>query len=251
MIKGIIPARFASTRLPGKPLKDIGGKSMIQRVYEQACKSPSLESVIVATDDQRIFDHVTEFGGEVMMTAATHPSGTDRVIEVAAAFPGYQAYLNIQGDEPFITPEQIDLACKPLLQDEGLFVSTLIIPTSSKSALENPSIIKVVIAKDGEALYFSRAPIPFIRNPEEFEQWIQTHSFYKHIGIYGYTAKALERIAQLPPSALEIAEKLEQLRWMEDGIPVRTEVTNEESFSIDTPADLEKARKVVSTKDDR
>ena len=235
MIKGIIPARFSSTRLPGKPLADIGGTSMIQRVYQQSLKSSSLESVIVATDDQRIFDHVKSFGGEVMMTSPDHPSGTDRVIEVATAFPGYRAYLNIQGDEPFITPHQIDLACKPLLESEGLFVSTLILPTSSKSALENPSIIKVVIAKDGRALYFSRAPIPHIRNTDEFDHWSHKYSFYKHIGIYGYTAAAIERIAQLTPSALELAEKLEQLRWMEDGIPIITNVTHEESFSIDTP----------------
>ena len=246
MIKAVIPARYASTRLPGKPLEEIGGKTMIERVYTQALKAPSLHSVVVATDDERIFNHVKSFGGEVMMTSPEHPSGTDRVIEVAKAHPGFKAYLNIQGDEPFITPHQIDLACKPLQERDGSFVSTLILPTSSKKDLENPSIIKVVIAKDGRALYFSRSPIPHVRNADEFESWSHKYSFYKHIGIYGYSAEAIERIAQLTPSGLELAEKLEQLRWMEDGIPIITQITHEASFSIDTPEDLEKARKLVN-----
>jgi len=229
-ILGIIPARFASTRFPGKPLIDIGGKTMIRRVYEQATKATSLYEVTVATDDRRIYDEVVSFGGNVIMTASHHQNGTERCAEVAASIQA-DAVINIQGDEPFIHPDQIDLLAS-LYTKTNCQIATLIKVSDDKELLEKPSIIKVTVSKNFQALYFSRSVIPYVRNADA------SPTFYKHIGIYGYRADILQEIVKLPPSPLELAESLEQLRWLENGYTIQTAVTPHESISIDVPDDL-------------
>ena len=238
-ILGVIPARYASTRFPGKPLVDIRGKSMIQRVYEQASKSSKLDEVWVATDDERIESHVRGFGGNVIMTSASHPTGTDRVLEVVEAKPEFDAYVNIQGDEPFIDPQQIDLVCGILESQEGAFVATLVRKLDDLSELDNPNTIKVVLADRGKALYFSRAAIPFVRSGDR-SAWHSQSGFLKHIGIYGYSKQALTAIRRMNLGNLEAAESLEQLRWMENGIPIFTAETHLEGHSVDVPEDLDK-----------
>lgn len=237
-ILGIIPARFASTRFPGKPLTDIAGKSMIQRVYEQCRKSSSLHKVIVATDDARILDHVTSFGGEAVMTSAGHQSGTDRCNEAAYHFPEYEICINIQGDEPMIDPLQIDLLCSCFI-DVNTRLATLIKRITSTDELFNPNTPKVIFNRNMEAIYFSRNTIPFLRSSAEGD-WLKDHTYYKHIGIYGYQTSALKEITQLEMSVLEKAESLEQLRWIENGYKVKIAITDKESQAIDTPEDLEK-----------
>ena len=239
---GIIPARFASSRFPGKPLIDIGGKTMIQRVYEQALKSTSLSKVTVATDDARIFEHVQSFGGSVVMTSASHQSGTDRCYEAAVKLSAEKdaVVLNIQGDEPFILPQQIDLLCS-CFADEAVKIATLIKKIENDSELQNPSTPKVIINKNSEAIYFSRSIIPFVRN-KEVGEWLAAAVFYKHIGIYAYRMETLFEITQLAQSSLEIAESLEQLRWIENGYKIKTAITQHESIAVDTPQDLEKLK---------
>ncbi|MDQ8052151.1 MAG: 3-deoxy-manno-octulosonate cytidylyltransferase [Pedobacter sp.] len=235
---GIIPARYASTRFPAKPLVDIAGKTMIQRVYEQA-KKCELDHVVVATDDDRIANVVSGFGGEVMMTDTSHQSGTDRCAEVALALPGYEIIINIQGDEPFIDPVQISLV-KSCFADQHIQLATLIKEIHTEEELFNPNIPKVVINSAQQAIYFSRHPIPYIRNAQKQEDWVDAHQFYKHIGIYGYTRETLLAITKLSPSSLEMAESLEQLRWLENGYQIHTKVTGLETIAIDTPEDLKK-----------
>lgn len=237
-VLGIIPARYASTRFPGKPLIDIQGKSMIQRVYEQALKAKSLNKVVVATDDERIAEAVRAFGGEFVMTGSTHQSGTDRCAEVAQQLPDFDAVINIQGDEPFINPKQIDLLVSCFEQDD-VQLATLIKEIHTQEELFNSNIPKVVINSRQEAIYFSRHTIPYLRNTEQ-DQWLKAHQFYKHIGIYGYTAATLSEITRLRPSTLEIAESLEQLRWIENGYTIQTRITALETIAIDTPEDLNK-----------
>lgn len=240
-VLGVIPARYASTRFPGKPLIDIQGKSMIQRVYEQASKAASLSKVVVATDDNRIAEAVTAFGGSFVMTAETHQSGTDRCAEVASKIPGYEVVINIQGDEPFIDPAQIDLLSSCFEQTDTA-IATLIKAIHTEAELFNVNIPKVLLNASGQAIYFSRQTVPFIRNKEK-ENWLNAHQFYKHIGIYGYTTPVLAEITRLAPSSLEIAESLEQLRWVENGYTIQTRVTTIETIAIDTPEDLEKISK--------
>lgn len=237
-VLGIIPARYASTRFPGKPLVDIQGKSMIQRVYEQALKAQTLDKVVIATDDERIADAVRSFGGEFVMTGSAHQSGTDRCAEVAGHFPDFDIVINIQGDEPFINPRQIDLLVSCFDQPE-VQLATLIKEIHTEEELFNNNIPKVVTNIKQEAIYFSRHTIPFIRGVEK-EHWLDTHLFYKHIGIYGYTAIVLNQITKLQPSTLEIAESLEQLRWIENGYTIQTRITDLETIAIDTPEDLNK-----------
>jgi 3-deoxy-manno-octulosonate cytidylyltransferase (CMP-KDO synthetase) len=237
---GIIPARFASTRFPGKPLVEIGGKSMIQLVYEQACKS-TLDEVVVATDDERIFNHIKELDGRVVMTSTFHKSGTDRCAEVAA-LPEYDAVnwvVNIQGDEPFIQPEQIDLVLSFLQNNSSFPISTLAKKIAAPDKLFDPNTVKVAFDKMGRALYFSRSPIPFVKNADHGD-WLANATFFKHIGIYGFTKETLLAISKLPVSSLENAESLEQLRWLENGFPIGVQVTEKETIGIDTPSDLEK-----------
>ena len=242
-IIGIIPARYASTRFPGKPLVDIAGNTMIQRVYEQASKAESLSKVVVATDDVRIADEVKRFGGEFIFTSTNHQSGTDRCAEVIETLPGYDIVINIQGDEPFIEPAQIELLAS-CFTEEKVQLATLIKSIQSQESVYNPNSPKVVIDVNGRAMYFSRSPIPFIRNGEP-GVWAEKHQFYKHIGIYGYRTESLKAITKLPPSSLEIAESLEQLRWIENGFYIQTKVTDLETVAIDTPEDLLKLNKLL------
>ncbi len=238
---GIIPARYASTRFPGKPLADMKGKYMIQRVYEQACKV--LDRVCVATDDERIFNAVQSFGGQVVMTSERHRSGTDRCFEAYTNLGGGEdVVINIQGDEPFIKPEQIEslIACFDSPQTQ---IATLVRPfeaTEGYEVLANPNSPKVVMNERHEALYFSRSIIPYLRGVDP-EQWLSQHVYYKHIGMYGYRADVLGEITRLPQSSLELAESLEQLRWLQNGYTVKVGITTQETIGIDTPADLQKA----------
>ncbi|MFZ4477167.1 MAG: 3-deoxy-manno-octulosonate cytidylyltransferase [Saprospiraceae bacterium] len=237
MILGIIPARYASTRFPGKPLVDIQGKTMIQRVYEQASKAQSLTRVVVATDDLRIYNHVLEFGGTVCMTRPEHPSGTDRCAEIAEQFPAATHCLNIQGDEPFIQPEQIDLLARTLLETPETQIATLAKKIENPEALSNPNIVKVAFNLAGNAIYFSRHAIPFLRG-KDLTEWLRTHNYYKHIGLYGFQRQTLLQLAQLTPTPLEIAESLEQLRWLENGFQIKVGLTEWETHGIDVPEDL-------------
>ena len=238
-ILGIIPARYGSTRFPGKPLIDIGGKSMLHRVYEQSLKSKSLKKIIVATDDERIAAHVIGFGGEVSLTSLDHQSGTDRCAEVFQKERGqFDIIINIQGDEPFIDPAQIDLLAG-CFDDEKIHIATLIKKLEREEDIRNPNIVKVIRNYLNEAIYFSRSPIPYRRNPEA------QISYFKHIGIYGYRADALMEITKLPLGNLEKAESLEQLRWVENGYRIGVKETTMESLSIDTPDDLKHVEKYL------
>jgi 3-deoxy-manno-octulosonate cytidylyltransferase (CMP-KDO synthetase) len=238
-ILAVIPARFASTKFPGKPLVMIQGQSMVSRVYHQVIQSSLVAHAVVATDDQRIFDHVQAFGGKVVMTRADHPSGTDRCAEVAALFPDADIIVNVQGDEPFVQPAQIDLLAQTLLQNPAVQIATLAKKITDDTLLFNPNIVKIVIGAQGEALYFSRHPVPFLRG-RETNTWLQHHTFYKHIGLYTFRRDTLATLAQLAPSALEIAESLEQLRWLENGFRIAAGITDLETIGIDTPEDLQK-----------
>jgi len=243
---GIIPARFASSRFPGKPLVDIEGQTMIQRVYEQVKKSKKITKVIVATDDQRIASEVRSFGGNVVMTSETHQSGTDRCAEVISHNREYDVVINIQGDEPFINPEQIDLlaAC---FENPQTKIATLVKEIETSEELFNLNIPKVVRNVCGEAIYFSRQTIPFLRGVNQ-EQWLEKQKFYKHIGIYAYQADTLRALTRLPVSRLEEAEALEQLRWIENGYAIQTAVTTHETVAVDTKEDLDKILKLFFNK---
>ena len=240
-ILGIIPARYASTRFPGKPLTIINGKSMIQRVYEQSLKADLLSDVIVATDDYRIFNEVVGFGGKVIMTSSEHNSGTDRCCEIVDKVGCYyDAVVNIQGDEPFINPNQINQIAE-LISSEESQIASLCKPIKDAEELFDNNVVKVVFDKEGKALYFSRQTIPFLRKVDKDEQlWMNERTFYKHIGIYAYKVDVLRQIALLPQSGLELAECLEQLRWIENSYSIKMGVTEFESYSIDTPRDVEK-----------
>jgi 3-deoxy-manno-octulosonate cytidylyltransferase (CMP-KDO synthetase) len=238
-ILGVIPARYASTRFPAKPLADIAGKSMIQRVYTQASLSEKINKVVVATDDQRIFDHVASFNGSVCMTSPDHASGTDRCYEaLKLQAEKYDYVINIQGDEPFISPKQIDLLAE--LLDGQTELATLAKKITDKESLFNPNVVKVVRNANNEALYFSRSTIPHIRNTGEVD-WLAKHTFFKHIGMYAYRTDILEKITRLKVSALEKAESLEQLRWLENGFRVKVAETDLETIGVDTTDDLERA----------
>lgn len=235
-IIGIIPARYESSRFPGKPLIDIAGKSMIRRVFEQATKSTALNHVVVATDDARILEHVRDFGGEAIMTDQAHQSGTDRCAEVAASYKEFDFAINIQGDEPYINPQQIDLVAQ-CLRHQNATIATLIKRIDGLDELNNPNTPKVVVDQQGRALYFSRFPIPYLRADNDANP-LQTHPYYKHIGIYGYRIDILTALTKLPVSLLEKAEALEQLRWLENGYQIQTAETEVETQAIDTPEDL-------------
>lgn len=238
-IIGVIPARYASTRFPGKPLIDIGGKSMIQRVYEQCKKTSVLSDVIVATDDDRIAEHVLSFGGKVIMTADTHQSGTDRCAEVISTYKGKcDAVINIQGDEPFIDPKQIELLASAF-NEESTQIVTLIKKIKSEEEVRNPNVVKAIANKNNQAIYFSRSPIPYRRNPGV------DITYFKHVGIYGYRKQVLAEITQLPVGKLEQAESLEQLRWVENGYSIVLKETDLETIAIDTPDDLDKVLKML------
>lgn len=244
---GIIPARYASTRFPGKPLADIGGMTMIERVYRQASKA--LNHVLVATDDARIFDTVEAFGGNAIMTSPDHRSGTDRCFE-AYTKSGSDAsvIINIQGDEPFVDPAQIE-ALKSCFDTPQVQIATLVRrynPERGFDALFNPNTPKVVMDSDMNALYFSRSIIPYVRGAE-WKEWLDKTTFHTHIGMYAYRADVLAEIVKLPQSSLELAESLEQLRWLQAGYKIRVGVTDIETIGIDTPADLEAAIKLLNS----
>jgi 3-deoxy-manno-octulosonate cytidylyltransferase (CMP-KDO synthetase) len=238
-VVGIIPSRYNSTRFPGKPLAMIKGKTMIQRVCEQAWKS-KLDAVVVATDDMRIAEEVLGFGGQYVLTDPNHPSGTDRCREALYMVEGqYDAMVNIQGDEPFIDPEQINQVIELISRDDTQLAS-LAKRIEDEKELFSQNTVKVVMDREGNALYFSRNPIPFMRNIDH-EKWLQKGVFYKHVGIYGYKVETLRQIAEMQPTALENSESLEQLRWLENGLSIRMGITKSENVSIDHPSDIEKA----------
>lgn len=240
-VAAIIPARYASSRFPGKPLADMDGKPMIRRVYEQVQKV--LTDLYVATDDMRIFETVKSFQGNVVMTSQSHRSGTDRCREAVTKIDKpYDVIINIQGDEPFILPSQIESIIN-CFSDPDVEIATLVKPFKATDGFEklcNPLSPKVVINKNNEAIYFSRSVIPYVRDVHN-DDWLGKHQFFKHIGVYGYRTSILEQITQLAPSDLEKAESLEQLRWIENGFRIKVAFTDYETISIDTPADLQKA----------
>lgn len=238
----IIPARYASTRFPGKPLANILGKPMIQWVYERASKT--FEHVYVATDDQRIANAINAFGGKFVTTSTEHKSGTDRCAQALEIIQRqsnktFDVVVNIQGDEPFVHPEHLSLLVKPF-NIESVDIATLVKPFGTNENIFNPNIPKVVLDTNGKALYFSRSVIPYIRGIE-VDNWAKEHTYYKHLGLYAYKSNILKDISKLEQSPLEQAESLEQLRWLENGFAIHAKVTNIETIAIDTPADLERA----------
>ncbi len=239
MIAAIIPARYGSTRFPGKPLAELKGKSVIHRVYEQVSKA-KVDGVFVATDDQRIYDHVHQFGGKVIMTGTHHSNGTSRIAACLEHLDeDYTGIINVQGDEPLISPLAINQVVGLLQQN--VQIATLIRETESKQEINSPNVVKVVKSISGHALYFSRSAIPHDREQDGYGRW------YKHIGIYGFQTRILSEIVQLPESDYEKTEKLEQLRWLEHGYTIQAEETSYEAIGIDTPDDLIHAEKILSS----
>jgi 3-deoxy-manno-octulosonate cytidylyltransferase (CMP-KDO synthetase) len=247
MIVAIIPARFASTRFPGKPLVDIMGKSMIQRVYEQTQKATLIDKVVIATDDERIAEHANTFNAEVVMTSPNHPSGTDRCWEALNKLDTKFDYvINVQGDEPFIDPRQIDTLAE-VLQNKTTELATLIAKVNRPDILTDIGEVKVVINSLNEALYFSRQPIPYLREVPPAD-WSTHHQYYNHVGMYAYRTDILKKITRLPVSSLEKAESLEQLRWLENGFSIKCALTDIDSYCIETPEDIAKVLRIIADK---
>ncbi len=242
----IIPARYSSTRLPGKPLADIGGKTMIQHVYERAARAALVHEVWVATDDERIEAAVKKFGGRTVMTPTSLQSGTDRIAFVARSMTNADIVVNVQGDEPLIQPAMIDQAVRPLVDDPAIAVGTLVRRIEAVGDLTNPNIPKVVLDRAGDCLFFSRSAIPYGRDLPASE-WLSHHPYYKHIGLYVYRRQFLLRYASMQQTPLELAEKLEQLRVLEHGFKIRGTVTTYDTVPVDTQADLDKVRTLVSS----
>jgi len=245
-ILAIIPARYASTRFPGKPLAEILGKSMIQRVYEQTQKAQNIQDVVVATDDERIYEHVRGFGGNVVMTGENHPSGTDRCFEALRQMGKEYAYvINVQGDEPFIDPSQIELLAEVCNGQTEL--ATLMIPVDSHDVLFDMGEVKITLNDRMEALYFSRMVIPYIKGVDQ-KDWHKHHTYFRHVGMYAYRSDVLEAVTKLAPSSLEKAESLEQLRWLENGYKIKCAITQFDSHCIDNPEDIEKVIRLMNIK---
>lgn len=243
---GIIPARYASTRFPGKPLALLGGKPVIQHVYEKA--SATLKAAYVATDDERIYDTVLSFGGKAVMTRKDHKSGTDRIEEAIEKIEGnWDVVVNIQGDEPFVTKEQLNTICH-CFDDETTQIATLGKSFTSMDAVENPNSPKIIVDNQGFAMYFSRSVIPFVRGKERTE-WLKHYPYLKHLGIYAYRKNVLREITLLPQSSLEVAESLEQLRWLQNGYKVKVGLTDVETVGIDTPEDLQRAEEFLKQRE--
>lgn len=241
---GIIPARYASTRFPGKPLALLGGKPVIQHVYEKV--AAVLEAAYVATDDERIYDVVKSFGGQVVMTRTDHKSGTDRIEEAIEKIGGeWDVVVNVQGDEPFVAKSQLDTICH-CFDDPTTQIATLGKPFESMEAVQNPNSPKIVVDNMGFAMYFSRSVIPYVRGKEK-SSWLTHYPFLKHLGIYAYRKDVLRQITQLPQSSLEIAESLEQLRWLQNSFKIKVGTTDVETVGIDTPQDLERAEEFLKT----
>ena len=249
---GIIPARYASTRFPGKPLALLGGVSVVERVYRQVVGV--LDDAVVATDDTRIYDAVVAFGGKAVMTSIHHKSGTDRVWEAYKQLGhDFDVVVNIQGDEPFIQPAQLEAIQQCFALNATTEIATLVKPFTPQdglAALQNPNSPKVVLDDSGRALYFSRSVIPYLRGVEPNE-WLRTHTFYKHIGLYAYRPDVLREITSLPQSPLEIAESLEQLRWLQAGFHIQVGVSQVETIGIDTPEDLARAEEFLKSKSEK
>lgn len=249
-ILGIIPARYGSTRLEGKPLADINGKSMIRRVYESSLNS--MDELYVATDDTRVFEEVASFGGNVIMTSPDHNTGTSRCLEAYELISKssgihYDVIVNIQGDEPLLDPQQLEIL-KGLFTDEYIMMGTLVSPIHEPKDLENESEVFVVFDKNKNALYFSRSVIPYLKDIQR-SQWHEKHLFYKHVGLYAYTPEALEIFASLPQSGLETVEGLEQNRWLENGYSIKVGITDRPGLCVDTPEDLEKIRAIIKNQE--
>lgn len=239
---GIIPARYASTRFPGKSLALLGGKPVIQHVYEKV--ATMLEAAYVATDDERIYDVVKAFGGQVVMTRTDHKSGTDRIEEAIEKIGGeWDVVVNVQGDEPFVAKSQLDTICH-CFDDPTTQIATLGKPFESMEAVQNPNSPKIVVDNMGFAMYFSRSVIPYVRGKEK-SSWLTHYPFLKHLGIYAYRKDVLRQVTQLPQSSLEIAESLEQLRWLQNGFKIKVGTTDVETVGIDTPQDLERAEEFL------
>jgi 3-deoxy-D-manno-octulosonate cytidylyltransferase len=240
---GIIPARYSSSRFPGKPLAILGGKPVIEHVYRQV--SSVMEDVFVATDDQRIYDAVEAFGGKAIMTRSDHKSGTDRICEALEKVGGsFDVVINIQGDEPFIQKSQLETVMQ-CFDDPRTQIATLGKPFESMEAVENPNSPKIVLDNDGYALYFSRSVIPFVRG-KEHEEWLSHFPYLKHIGLYAYRTEVLREVSKLPQSTLELAESLEQLRWLQNGYKIKVGLTDVETIGIDTPEDLQRAEEKLA-----
>lgn len=241
---GIIPARYASTRFPGKPLALLGGKPVIQHVYEKV--AAVLEAAYVATDDERIYDVVKSFSGQVVMTRTDHKSGTDRIEEAIEKIGGeWDVVVNVQGDEPFVAKSQLDTICH-CFDNPTTQIATLGKPFESMEAVQNPNSPKIVVDNMGFAMYFSRSVIPYVRGKEK-SSWLTHYPFLKHLGIYAYRKDVLRQVTQLPQSSLEIAESLEQLRWLQNGFKIKVGTTDVETVGIDTPQDLERAEEFLKT----
>jgi len=240
----VIPARYASTRFPGKPLISIGGKPMIERVWERARQAKLVSKVIVATDDDRIASAVRAFGGEVALTRADHRSGTERVAEVAAGHAEAEILVNVQGDMPLIDPAAIDAAIEALREDESVNMSTLAVPISNAAEIMDPNVVKTVLDFDGNALYFSRAPIPWVR-----DRGGPVHARHlKHLGLYVFRRETLLEFATFPQGDLERIEQLEQLRWLENGNRIRVAEIEQESVEVDTPEDVKKVEQMLASR---
>lgn len=236
----VIPARYSSTRFPGKPLVQINGISMLQRVYFQTLEATSLSAILIATDDERIAEHAQSFGANVMLTDPQHPSGTDRIAEAIYNQKNkYDVVVNVQGDEPFIEPAQIDNLVQ-CFYDKHVQIATMVKRITNVEEFENPNVVKAVLAINGNALYFSRNAIPYVRN-RKVENTIKEFPVYKHLGMYAYRASILPELTRLKPSSLELTESLEQLRWLQNGYTIRAIETTLETIAIDTPEDLTKA----------
>lgn len=240
----IIPARFASQRLPGKPMLKIGNSPMIEWVYRRACKVERFDSVIVATDSNIIYDHIISIGGRAMMTPEDLPSGTDRVAYAAKDMDA-EIFVNLQGDEPLITPDVLEKVCDAF-SDPQVRIATPVTKIKSVEDLTDPNLARVVLDHDGNALYFTRAVIPYFRDIEKYEDWLENYDYYKHIGIYAYRKDILLHLTSLDPGKLEKAEKLEQLRVLEHGYKIRTVITDYQSRSVDTKEDLIEMNEFIS-----
>ncbi|OAV45319.1 3-deoxy-manno-octulosonate cytidylyltransferase [Lewinella sp. 4G2] len=239
MVLAVIPARWASTRFPGKPLAQIGDKAMVDHVYDRVSANRKVDVTVVATDDQRIYDHVASRGGTVMMTKANHKTGTDRVAEVALAYPAATVVINVQGDEPFVAQEQIDKIVEAF-EEQSVDIATLAHPIDDEASLLSPNVVKVVRTRSGKALYFSRHAIPFLRD-QPVGRWLRQCRHLQHIGIYAFRAEALRTATMLSIGFLEQDESLEQLRWLENDLVIHVGVTDQKSFGVDVPNDLERA----------
>lgn len=248
-IVAVIPARYASTRLPGKPLIDLNGKTMIQRVYEQTKKAKLVTNIVVATDHEKIAQVVRGFGGKVILTPKNIKSGSDRIAFTIKKLGLGDIVVNIQGDEPLISPKMIDKAIEPLINDSTIKISTLVRKITQPEEIVNPNVVKVVLDNNNFAIYFSRSPIPFNRNEQDMKKWANVHVYYKHIGLYVFRKDFLLLFTSWKESSLEKAEHLEQLRIIENGYKIKASITKNNSISVDTVEDLKKVRSILKEKE--